>query len=135
MWQSNWPLRVAGPIILLSLLLLGLSSASAVYLYSQQASTATGLVENQTSSQIAHDLKNTLQILEEQLQVHSEQVDALLRRIKEQLGQAREFADKEREKELVGQLEELFKQYSQDWKNRHTPGDDSREDPVQAARE
>ena len=40
MWQRCLFLRVAGPTMLMSVLLLGLCTATAMYLYRQQATTA-----------------------------------------------------------------------------------------------
>ena len=44
MLRRSLSLRVAGPTVLMSLLLLGLCTAAAVYLYRQQATTAEILV-------------------------------------------------------------------------------------------
>ena len=52
--------RIAGPTVLVSLLLLGLSIAAAVYLYKEQTLSDSDLGENVSSTQIAHDLDNTL---------------------------------------------------------------------------
>ena len=52
MWNNHLSLRVAGPTVLMSLLLLGLCSAAAAFLYSQQATSADVLGENVTSVEL-----------------------------------------------------------------------------------
>ena len=60
MLQHNLLLRVAGPTVLVSVLLLGLCTATAVYLYRQQATTAQILDENVVSRKIDHELETAM---------------------------------------------------------------------------
>jgi signal transduction histidine kinase len=122
MWQNNLPLRVAGPTVLLSLLLLGLCAAAAVYLYSQQAVSGEELRENVSSAQAAHDLENTLRDVAALLRHQRTEVEPLNRRIASQLAAVRRLADKEEEKKLVDHLEASLKQYLAYWQN-DTPPD------------
>src|SRR5437867_6751378 len=82
MLQRHLLLRVAGPTMLVSLLLLGLCTATAVYLYRQQATTARMLDEHVVSRKIDHELETTIDDL---IAVHrdgSDMVDALHERIR-----------------------------------------------------
>src|SRR5947209_4769448 len=132
MWKTNLPLRVAGPTILLSLLLFGLCIAAAVYLYGQQTTSADILGENVTSTQVARDLQNTLADLLALLKGRSEQVDALHVRIHTQLAEAQRLADKEEEARLVGQLQQSFAHYMERWRTprKTQPGVDDDPDYV-----
>ena len=129
MWKTNLPLRVAGPTILLSLLLLGLCIAAAAYLYGQQTTSADILGENVSSTQVARDLQNTLADLLLLLKGRSEQVDVLHDRIHTQLAEARRLADKEEEARLVGQLQESFAHYMERWRARQNAGPGAEEAP------
>src|ERR671932_204765 len=60
MFQRHLLLRVAGPTVLVSLLLLGLCTATAVYLYRQYATTAHVLDEHVISRKIDHDLATAI---------------------------------------------------------------------------
>jgi two-component system, NtrC family, sensor histidine kinase HydH len=133
MWQRNLPLHVAGPTVFVSLLLLGLCTATAVYLYRQQATTAQILEENVIGRKIDHDLESAVDDL---IAVHrdgSDQVDALHERIRALLAQAQELTAKEEERSLVHQLEHSFTRYRQRWDTRVAPVQASGEDAVTAA--
>src|SRR5271166_3670007 len=108
MWKTSLSLRVAAPTVLVSGLLLAFCAAAVVFLYFQQATSATILGENVSSVQVAHDLENTLYDLVSLLHDHNEQVSALHKRIRQQLVLANHWADKAEEKRLVGQMEESF---------------------------
>src|SRR5712691_4345936 len=77
MLQRNLLLRVAGPTVLVSVLLLGLCTATAVYLYRQQATTAQILDENVVSRKIDHELETAMNDLIAVPRVGSDQVGAL----------------------------------------------------------
>src|SRR5215472_3641931 len=133
MWQRNLPLRVAGPTVFVSLLLLGLCTATAVYLYRQQATTAQILEENVVSRKIDHDLETAVGDL---IAVHpdgSNQVIALHGRIRALLAQVRELTAGEEERSLVRQLEHSFTRYHQHWATRAAPAQASGEEAVTAA--
>jgi two-component system sensor histidine kinase HydH len=133
MWQGSLPLRVAGPTVFVSLLLLGFCTATAVYLYRQQATAAQILEENVVSRKIDHDLETAVAAL---IAVHrdgSDQVDALHERIQALLAQAQALAATEEERSLVRQLEHGFTRYRQRWETRVAPVQASGEDAVTAA--
>src|SRR5262245_39971456 len=94
MWKNNLSLRVAAPTVLVSGLLLAFCVAAVAILYSQQATSAAILGENVNSAQVAHDLENTLYDLVSLLRDRNEQVGALHKRIRQQLAQAGQLADK-----------------------------------------
>ncbi len=115
MLQRNLLLRVAGPTVLVSVLLLGLCTATAVYLYRQQATTAQILDENVVSRKIDHELETVMNDL---IAVHrdgSDQVEALHERILVLLAHAQEVAATEEEGSLVRQLADSFTRYRQRW--------------------
>jgi two-component system, NtrC family, sensor histidine kinase HydH len=120
MLQRNLLVRIAGPTVLVSLLLLGLSIAAAFYLYLQQDFSASGVVENVSSAQIALTLANTLVELEDALPKPGEPVK-LHADVREQLQQARKLADKPREQELVGELERQLADYFAIWTGHDKP--------------
>jgi len=60
MWKHNLHLRVAGPTLLVSIVLLGLCIAVAAYLSHQQTSTELTYYENVASVQAAYDLETIL---------------------------------------------------------------------------
>jgi signal transduction histidine kinase len=115
MWRSNLSLRIAGPTILVSFLLLTLCAAAAVLLYQQQAFSAKVHRENVTSAQVGNDLKNTLVDLITLLHA-SEKVGVLHERIRGQIEQARKLADPGLETQLVGRLEDSVEDYLQVWR-------------------
>lgn len=123
MWQNNLPLRVTGPTVLVSVLLMGLCASASLYLYSQQASSADVLGENVSSAQVAHDLENTLHdlavILQAPQAVTSAGIEPLNQRMEIQLGDAKRLADKEEEKRLVDQLDATLQGYLDCWKPGH----------------
>src|SRR5271165_2425929 len=118
MWKSRFSLWITGPTILVSLLLLGLCSLAAVVLYNQQANTAAILDENVTSTEVAHDLNNTLADLVELLPNGQDQVGPLHKRIRAQLQLARDLADKPEERKYVGELESSLSHYFRLWDRR-----------------
>jgi two-component system, NtrC family, sensor histidine kinase HydH len=111
MWKNNLSLRVAGPTILLSLLLWALCAAAAVYLSIQQSGSAEAFREDVSSTQAAHDLANTLNNLIALLREGSKQVEPLHDRVVDQLHKAEDLANKDEEKRLVGQLQDAWQRY------------------------
>jgi signal transduction histidine kinase len=116
MWQKNLSLRIAGPAIVVSFLLLSLCAAAAIFLYQQQASSAKIHSESIVSAQIGNDLKNTLIDLIDQLSVGGQKVGVLHKRIREQLAQARKKADPGHEQEMAAQLAASVERYLALWK-------------------
>jgi two-component system, NtrC family, sensor histidine kinase HydH len=118
MWKSRFSLWITGPTILVSLLLLGLCCLAAIALYEQQATTADILDENINSTQVAHDLKNTLADVAALLPVGQEQVEPLHQRIRNQLRLASSLADKPEERKYVGELKDCLDHYFRLWDRR-----------------
>jgi two-component system sensor histidine kinase HydH len=133
MWQHNLPLRVAGPTVFVSVLLLGLCTATAVYLYRQQATTAQILEENVVGRKIDHDLETAVADLITAHRDGSDQVEALHERIRAWLAQVQELTAEEEESSLVRQLEHSFTRYHQRWDTRAVPVQASGEEAVTAA--
>jgi signal transduction histidine kinase len=132
-WKNSLPLRVAAPTILMSGLLLAFCVAAVVFLYFQQATSAAILGENVSSAQVAHDLENTLYDLLLLLHDRNEEVQALHKRIRQQLKQASDLADKAEETKLVGRLEDSFQRYLTQWEKRRGPAAGPTGDPLRAA--
>jgi signal transduction histidine kinase len=118
MWKSRFSLWITGPTFLVSLLLLALCTLAAVYLFHQQESAAADFVDDVSSAQVAQDLKSTLHDLVALVRDGREKVDPLHLRIHTQLKQARSLADKDRERQLVGELEGAMSRYFQLWDSR-----------------
>jgi signal transduction histidine kinase len=133
MLQHYLLLRVAGPTVLVSLLLLGLCTATAVYLYRQQAATAHMLDEHVVSRKIDHELETAMADL---IVVHrdgSDQVEALQERIRTLLIAIQAIAHKDAERTLVRQVVHSFTRYRQGWDTRVAPEPTSGDDAVTAA--
>jgi C4-dicarboxylate-specific signal transduction histidine kinase len=121
MWGRNLSLRIAGPTILVSCLLLVLCVAAAVYLYNEQAVSAKVHGANISSAQVGNTLKTTLTDLVDQLRAGKEDdVGRLHERIGEQLEQARRLADTKKELDLVAKLDAGLQHYFRTWDSRGT---------------
>jgi two-component system, NtrC family, sensor histidine kinase HydH len=133
MLRRHLLLRVAGPTMLVSLLLLGLCTATAVYLYRQQATTAHMLDAHIISRKIDHEFETAIADL---IAVHrdgSDQVDALHERMRTLLTDIQALAHTEEERRLVRQLMHSFRRYRQGWDTRVAPGQASGDDAATAA--
>jgi signal transduction histidine kinase len=123
MWPSkNLSLRIAGPTILVSFMLLTLCAAAAVYLYRQQAVSARTHSENITSAQVGNELKNTLIDLVALLRAGGDKADVLHQRIQDQLERARRLADSGLEQDLEARLEVSVRRYLDLWKQQAPDG-------------
>lgn len=124
MLQRSLLVRIAGPTVLVSLLLLGLSIAAAFYLYQEQALSATEVGENVNSTQIAQDLDNKLANLINILQNNIEPTPRQHEEVQDQLDKALAYADKTEEVRLVGALREAMARYFTKWNQhaKHQPG-------------
>jgi signal transduction histidine kinase len=128
MWKSRFSLWISGPTILVSLLLLALCTVAIIYLLHQQETTAANFVDDVSSAQVAQDLKSTIHDLAALVRDGREKVDdgkgisqaidILHQRIREQLKQARALADKDKERQLVGELENAMTRYFHLWDSR-----------------
>jgi two-component system, NtrC family, sensor histidine kinase HydH len=129
MLQRHLLLRVAGPTVLVSLLLLGLCTATAVYLYRQQATTARMLDEHVISRKIDHALETAIADLIAVHRDRSDQVDVLHERIHTLLTDIQAVAHTGEERSLVRQLVHSFTRYRQTWDTRvapkHASGDEA----------
>ena len=129
MLQRHLLLRVAGPTVLVSLLLLCLCTATAVYLYRQQATTALILDEHVVSRKIDHELETAITDLMAVQRDESDQVEALHERIHTLLTDIQAMAHTAEERSLVRQLVHSFTRYRQGWDtlaaSGHTAGDDA----------
>src|SRR5262245_33686118 len=133
MLQRYLLLRVAGPTVLVSLLLVGLCTATAVYLYRQQATTAHMLDEHVVSRKIDHELETTIADL---ITVHrdgSDQVEALQERMRTLLTDIQAVVHTEEERTLVRQLVHSFTRYRQGWDTRVAPEPTAGDDAAMAA--
>src|SRR5947209_3003924 len=111
MWGRNLSLRIAGPAILVSSLMLLLCVAAAIFLYRQQASSAKVHGENVSSAQVGNTLKSDLTTLAVRLREGDENVTGLHKRIDEQLDQARRLADTREERDLIARLDAGLRHY------------------------
>jgi two-component system, NtrC family, sensor histidine kinase HydH len=133
MLQRHLLLRVAGPTVLVSILLLGLCTATAVYLYRQQATTAHMLDEHVVSRKIDHELETAITDLIAGHRDGSNMVDALHERIHTLLTDIQAVAHTEEERRLVRQLVHNFTRYRQGWDTRVGPAQVSGDDAATAA--
>ena len=133
MLQRYLLLRVAGPTVLVSLLLLGLCTATAVYLYRQQAATAYMLDEHVVSRKIDHELETIIADLIAGHRDGSDQVEAFQERMRTLLTDMQAVAHKDEERTLVRQLVHSFTRYRQGWDARVTPEPTSGDDAATAA--
>ena len=111
MWMDRSSLRIAGPTLLIAILLLIACTTAATYFYFEQSVTASILRENINSRRIAQELETRIEDLLALLRRGSDQVDALDDRVDELIAEARTFADKSEEAELVTKLEISFGTY------------------------
>src|SRR5690242_13851198 len=109
MWGRNLSLRIAGPTILVSCLLLMVCVAAAVFLYRQQASSAKVHGENVGSAQVGNELKGDLTTLAESLRDGQEDVAALHERINDRLEKAMRLADTKQERDLITRLDAVLR--------------------------
>src|SRR4051794_24051739 len=118
-------LRVAGPTILVSLLLFAACSASAFFLYRLHADTAEGLAEDIDSRKKAVEIETTLRsvitlVRKSRLTEGSEQIEPLHETLKDMIEKdAAELANTAREVQLHNKLQDSFRRYYDDvWPNR-----------------
>jgi two-component system, NtrC family, sensor histidine kinase HydH len=111
MLKRSLLVRIAGPTVLVSLLLLGLSIAAAIYLYKEQTLSESDLGENMSSVQMAHDLESTINRQINHLQNGNEPLASQREKALDGLLKARAYADKDEEKDLVNQLSVAMDRY------------------------
>jgi two-component system sensor histidine kinase HydH len=116
MWVKKLTLGVAGPTILMSLVMLGLCTATAIFLYRQQSGLAHFLEEAVRSREVASDLENSIRGIQVLLgpgntQVNLAKVADLENAFGGRLVEARKFANNPEENELVGKLEQSIEEF------------------------
>jgi two-component system sensor histidine kinase HydH len=114
MWEKKLSLGVAGPTILMSLVMLGLCTATAIFLYRQQARLTHVLEEAVRSREVATALETPIRRMQEVLndllkkddarKRDYAQVQALELEFQKNLEEARKFANTPKEEELVAKL-------------------------------
>jgi signal transduction histidine kinase len=102
--KNRISLGIAGPTILVSLVLLGLCTAAAILLYRQQRELAVFLKEAVDSRKIASDLERPIQDMINALKSGDTQVDDKEAAFRERLRQAEDLANTPDEVRLVGSL-------------------------------
>jgi signal transduction histidine kinase len=107
-------LRVAGPTILVSLLLFAVCLFAAVVLYRWHSRTAQHLTEDIDSRKVAVEMETTLRTLIT-LVGRGSDVESLHDGIAELLEKAKDLANTQAEEELGRQLEESFNRYLELW--------------------
>jgi signal transduction histidine kinase len=111
MWRKKLSLGVAGPTILVSLILLGLCTATAIFLYKQQARLASFLEEAVGSRKAASELENTIKNMIKWLnQGHTEVVE-LDRQFRDNLVEAKKYANTDEEIRLVKEIQTSRNQF------------------------
>jgi signal transduction histidine kinase len=118
MFGRNLSLRIAGPSILVSCLMLLVCVVAAVYLYQQQAASQTVHGVNVGSAEVGNELKSDLTTLVEKLREGEKDVDRLHEQIKDRLDKARGLADTKQEKDLIARLDTSLQHYFDLWQQR-----------------
>src|SRR5262245_52696017 len=139
MLKSSVFLRVAAPTILVSVLLLASCVVVAVHLHGQQKLTVRIYGENVRSREVAHDLevslKDLMLVIEQTWpnpSAAASQVEEIHARIREAISLGKEFADKDRERTLVSDIEDSFQRHEQAWQSLVTLRSASDDNPVLA---
>src|SRR5262245_20183804 len=113
MLHRSLAFRVVAPTIFVSLLLLGLCIAAAVYLYQQQARSAEALGENVASRRVAGQLVREIEQWPLALKSGDQTKAELTKvRVRQLLEQAWEYADKEEERRIVSDLRNRFDSFT-----------------------
>ncbi len=128
-------LRVAGPTVLVSLLLFTACTVSAVFLYRVHARTAEGLTEDIDSRRKATELETTTRNLASMVRKSRDrnlaiQVEPLNERVQNLLDETQEMANTEREAALQAAVRASFERYHEVWESRF---DTDLTDPVETA--
>ncbi len=112
-------LRVAGPTILVSLLLFAACTLSAVILYRFHADTAEGLAEDIESRKKAVEIDTSLRTLTNLIRKGSDQVDPLNETIEQLIDDSGTLANTDEERQLHSRLAQSFRHYHREvWHDR-----------------
>ncbi len=133
MWQRNLSMRLAGPTIVVSFLLLLLCGVAAFYLYNEQAASASVHRETVSGADVGNELRKMLVELIAQLQAGGQTPEAIHQQIHAQLARARRLADTEEEKALEEKLEKSFAPYFALYREERTPDGHLRQEVVPQA--
>jgi signal transduction histidine kinase len=106
MWDRKLSLGVAGPTILMSLVMLGLCTATAIFLYRQQADLAHILEEAVRSREVASALEKPIRGMLASLGENSTDVNQWEKDFDTGLKEAHKYANTEQEGRLVRKLKE-----------------------------
>jgi two-component system sensor histidine kinase HydH len=126
-------LRVAGPTMLMSLLLFIACTVSAFLLYRLHADTAEVLADDIDSRRIATEIETTLRNLARLVRSGSDQVESLHDSIVAQLAEARDLANSPEEMALETRLNDSFEKYRELWENRFDLTRFGKNEPVKSA--
>lgn len=108
--------RVAGPTILVSLLLFAACTATAIFLYRLHAASAELLTDDIDSRKIADEMGSKLGNLITQVRAGKyEDVQARFQEIEEDLAQAELLANTEKEADMVALLKEGLTNFRESW--------------------
>jgi two-component system sensor histidine kinase HydH len=111
-------LRVAGPTVLVSVILFSACTATAIFLYRLHAQTAEILTDNIDSRRIAGEMESTLRGLIKSV-ANGDAVDSQNERLRELLAEAGELVNSDKERELVNQLGDSIDRYDAAWEARN----------------
>lgn len=128
--MTGFRLHYLGPVLLISLCLVGLCAVTALSLFHQQASVTQVLRENVQSRQAAADLRGALNVLVELEHRHVETVADLHVQAGERLRALEGRADQPEERELARRMRAGFDQYLRRWQALPPPADPGHEPAV-----
>ena len=128
--MAGFRLQYLGPVVLITLCLVGLCAVTALSLFHQQASVTRVLRENVQSRQAAADLRGGLTVLVELEHRHVETVADLHVRAEKNLRAMEAFADQPREQALAARMRAGFDDYLRRWQALPPPADPRHEAAV-----
>jgi hypothetical protein len=128
--MTGFRLRYLGPVVLISLCLVGLCAVTALSLFHQQASVTHVLRENVQSRQAAADLRGALNVLVELEHRHVETVADLHVQAAERLRALEGRADQPEEREQARRMRAGFDEYLRRWQALPPPADPRHEPAV-----
>lgn len=126
-------LRVAGPTVLVSLILFAACTASAIFLYRLHAHSAASLAGDIDGRRIAAEIETTTRNLITLLRKGSNQVEALHEQILQNLEESRELVDTDEEIALQAKMEKSFNSYYEVWESRFDAEKSAPQDPIKVA--
>jgi signal transduction histidine kinase len=129
-------LRVAGPTILVSLLLFAACTLSAIILYRVHADTAEGLADDIESRKKAVEIETSLRNLMNLIRKGSDQVDALNETIEQMIDDSASLANTDEERQMHERLAQSFHRYHHEvWATRLEADTQQPGDAVKTARQ